>query len=147
MSPRTAEENRKTAGSAAGIGAMALIAAGVIAVFAGKKDVKPAKTDVARIEVVAQAMDVGEQPADYPDMTICYHRDTGVVIVALPYGHQWGLGENTPPLATADVDLPPAFKAQDLALRKWEFRHGALVQVAGIEPPELLVIPEPLEVP
>jgi len=144
MSPRTAEERRKIAGGGVAVGALALVAAGVIAVFPGKGDVKKGQDagPPPLVDVVSQpAPDAVAQP--HPDMTICYHRETGVVIVALPYGHQWGPGENREPLATADVDLPPGFKAQDLALKRWEYRNGAMVRVPGVKPAVVIVPPDP----
>jgi len=147
MSPRTAEENRKIAGTSAAAGALLLIAAGVIAVFARPVKVDVVATaDVVAVEVVAQPTDVTEQPTAevvaHPAMTICYHRGTGVVIAALPYGQRWGPGPNREPLATADVDLPPDFSVQDLALRKWEYRDGAMVKVPGVKPAVVIVPPD-----
>ena len=148
MSPRTAEERRKIAGGGVAVGALALVAAGVIAVWGGKGDVKEGQDagPAPVLDVISQPAPDVTEPASHPDMTICYHRETGVVIVALPYGHQWGPGEDREPLATADVDVPPGFHVKDLHLRRWEYRAGKMVRVSGINPPLVIVPPDP-EVP
>jgi hypothetical protein len=112
-----------------------LLALGVAAALAAGGGVYVASTSDQPFEVVATQ----------PIHTICYHRHTGQVIVALPYGHEWGPGENREPLATADVDLPPDFRVQDLALRRWEYRGGKMVRVPGVKPAVVIVPPEPPE--
>ena len=121
---------------------VALVAAGIFAVVSGPIPdapvVAPEVVSSGQPDVVAVEAVVGEPD---PELTICYHRHTGVVIAALPYGHQWGPGENREPLATADVDLPSGFSVHDIPLQRWAYRDGAMVRVPGVSPPVPTLLP------
>jgi hypothetical protein len=84
----------------------------------------------------------GQPQAPHAKHSICYNTATGVIVAVVWAGHEWGPGDNTPPLATADVDMPPAFRSDDLPLRRWAYQDGQVVRVKGIDPAPLVVPPQ-----
>ena len=132
------DTKKKVGVVASGIVAAALAIGGVVVA------VGPSEEGAAEDVTMSPDVSVAPEPVIVPgEHSICYHRETGVVIAVMPRSHKWGPGEDRPPLKTADVDLPPDFSQEGVNLRQWEYRGHKLIQVPGMTLPEP---PEPGEV-
>jgi len=106
---------------------------------------KPAGAPDKPAQVATEAGDTSAPPPPVPapvhKHSICYNTATGQIVAVVWAGHVWGPGENRPPLATADVDMPPSFRVDDLPLHRWIYIDGKVQRVKGDEPPLPLTMP------